>query len=132
MDRRFKYILAFLLAIIVYETYLILLYAYRDYEIETYMTSIIAQNNELGKKIEQKREHLAYIHTNAYIDRVAKETQNRQNPGEEVIVLVSEEESRAGEEYDTLRHIVETPTEISPTTGMSHEEKWLYYLFRVR
>ncbi|HRI35855.1 MAG TPA: hypothetical protein PK765_02020 [bacterium] len=129
MSRRFKYLLAAFLALIVYETYLIFFYAYRVANIEEREEAIIEQNAELRKRIADRRSHLSYIRTNAYVDRVAKETQGLKNPGEEVFLFLSEEEYSAHREYDTIRDIVNPPVEPSPTAGMSNEEKWWYYLF---
>lgn len=55
MSRRFKYLLAAFLALIVYETYLIFFYAYRVANIETREEVIINENDELRKRIAQGR-----------------------------------------------------------------------------
>lgn len=38
------------------------------------------ENKKVEESIEKKKEHLAYVKTNAFLDRVAKTSQNKKNP----------------------------------------------------
>ena len=131
MLSRFQYILAFLLLIIVYEVYLVVYYKYEDFQVNTYMESIEKDNLHLYERIETKKDYLATVQTNAYIDKIMKSSQNRKNPGEEAIFLVDQKEVSNYTNLDTASIISERVAP-SPTIGMTNREKWAYYLLGVR
>lgn len=80
MKKRYQYILFCLLILIVYEVYLVVLYKYKDFQINSYLSYIIAENGKIEESIEQKKERLAYVKTNAFLDKIAKTSQNKKNP----------------------------------------------------
>lgn len=89
------------------------------------------ENSKVEANIERKKRYLAYVKTNAYLDRVAKASQNRKNPGEEAVFLVDAEEVKNYSKIDVERNIVGENRKSSPTVGMSNREKWMYYVFKV-
>ena len=80
MKPRYQYVLALLILIAVYEMYLITWYKYKDFQINTYIGVLGVENSKVEANIERKKRYLAYVKTNAYLDRVAKASQNRKNP----------------------------------------------------
>jgi hypothetical protein len=56
------------------------LYKYKDFQINSYLSYVVAENTKIEEDIEKKKEHLAYVKTNAYLDKIAKATQNKKNP----------------------------------------------------
>lgn len=130
MKKRYQYILFVLLVLIVYEIYLVVLYKYKDFQINSYLSYITADNGKIEGSIEKKKEHLAYVKTNAFLDKIAKTSQNRKNPGEEVIVLVTDEEVEEYKRIDTNKQMIGgIRQEASKTIGMTNGEKWVYYIF---
>lgn len=131
MKPRYQYVLAVLILIAVYEMYLIVWYKYRDFQINAYIGVLNTENSKVETNIERKKRYLAYVKTNAYLDRVAKASQNRKNPGEEAIFLVDAEDVKNYAKLDVERTIVSEPKKTSPTIGMSNREKWFYYVLKI-
>jgi len=130
MKKRYQYILFCLLLLIVYESYLVVLYKYKDFQINSYLSYITGENEKIEESIEKKKEHLAYVKTNAFLDKIAKTSQNKKNPGEEVIVLVTDEEVEEYKRIDTSKQMIGGGGQkISKTAGMTNGEKWMYYIF---
>lgn len=128
MHLRYRYILFAMLLAIVYEIYLIGLYKYRDFRINSYIDALNVENGKTTDAIARKKEYLAYVKTNAYLDRAAKSSQNRQNPGEEAVFFVDENAMKEYARIDVNKVIVPSVRkEASKTAGMSNQEKWLYY-----
>lgn len=132
MKPRYQYALALLILVAVYEMYLIVWYKYRDFQINTYIGVLNVENGKVENNIERKKRYLSYVKTNAYLDRVAKSSQNRKNPGEDAIFLVDANEVKNYAKIDVERSIVgDANKKSSPTIGMSNREKWFYYVFKV-
>jgi len=132
MKKRYQYILFCLLILIVYEVYLVVLYKYKDFQINSYLSYIIAENGKIEESIEQKKERLAYVKTNAFLDKIAKTSQNKKNPWEEVVVLVTDQEVEEYKRIDTNKQMIGgAKQEVSKTLGMTNSEKWIYYIFHI-
>lgn len=132
MKKRYQYILFCLLILIVYEVYLVVLYKYKDFQINSYLSYITTENEKIEESIEKKKERLAYVKTNAFLDKIAKTSQNKKNPGEEVIVLVTDEEVEEYKRIDTNKQMIGgVKQEISKTLGMTNGGKWMYYIFHI-
>ena len=131
MRHKSQYILFVLILIVVYLMYLIVLYKYRDFQINSYINQLTTENQKLQDSINDKRDYLAYINTNAFLDKTAKTSQNKKNPGEDVVFLVSKEDIEAYKNIDIGKQMIETDTRVSPTQNMSNPEKWMYYIFKI-
>jgi len=88
-------------------------------------------NKKLENVISEKRDYLAHINTNAFLDKTSKTSQNRKNPGEEVVFLVSKEDVEAYKKIDIERQMLGTEKTVSATQWMSNPQKWIYYIFRI-
>lgn len=80
MKKHYQYILFVLLILIVYEVYLVVLYKYKDFQINSYIARVVYDNSEIERAIEEKKSHLAYVKTNGFLDYMAKSSQSRKNP----------------------------------------------------
>jgi biopolymer transport protein ExbD len=106
MKKKFQYIVFVLIIIIIYELYLIFSFKYIDLEKD----SIILKHKEEIKNtkiyIEKNKDYFAYINTNSYKDYIAKSAQNKKNQEEDVIFIISKEDSINYKEIDTKKQIV--------------------------
>ena len=90
------------------------------------------ENLQVEDSINKKKEQLAYVQTNAFLDKIAKTSQNKKNPGEEVIVLVTNEEVEEYKRIDTNKQMIgDIKRESSRTIGMTNGQKWIYYIFHI-
>jgi hypothetical protein len=99
----------------------------QEYKTDAFMNSLKRANQQVIQRNEDKEFLSNYIRTLAYQTQVAKATQNKKLPGEEVINIVTEEEVNGNTDIDT-RTAIMTTREIydSPTKGMTNPQKWWY------
>lgn len=103
----------------------------QEYETDSFTTLLRAQSDNVARRNEEKEFLASLIRTPAYETLVAKSTQNKKLPGEEVINIVTEEEINGNADIDTRAIINETIRERNdPTRDMSNPEKWLYVIMR--
>ena len=126
---RFHYILILLVAIVVYLIYLIGYYKVQEYGTDAFMESIRVAGKNAEDRIASKEFLAAYIRTRAYETQVAKATQNKKLPGEEVINIVTEEEVSSNADIDTRTTIagIQAVAE-DPTKGMDNPRKWWWMI----
>lgn len=101
----------------------------QEYETDRF-TDILTTQSEKAEKRNQEKEILAsLIRTSAYESLVAKSTQNKKLPWEEVVNIVTEDEINGNADIDT-RTIISDTTKMQndPTRNMSNPEKWLYVI----
>lgn len=131
MYSRFHYILIALIAVVVYLIYLIGYYKVQEYETDSFTTSLENQSANVEKRNAQKELLAALIRTPAYETLVAKSTQNKKLPWEEVINIVTEEEINGNADIDTRQIISDTTkAQNDPTKDMTNPQKWLYVISR--
>jgi biopolymer transport protein ExbD len=131
MKKKFQYIVFVLIIIIIYELYLIFSFKYIDLEKD----SIILKHKEEIKNtkiyIEKNKDYFAYINTNSYKDYIAKSAQNKKNQEEDVIFIISKEDSINYKEIDTKKQIVYETEVKKETHWMTYFQKWIYYIFNI-
>ena len=134
MHRHQQYILFALIALIVYLVSLILQYTYRDFEINAYRDTITQDNVRTKELVSERESERAYVQTNAYVDRIMKASQDRKDPGEDIVILVDNRDVANNQPLDVMKTISEThqTTNHPYTQGRTNEEKWLYYVFGVQ
>jgi len=93
MKEHFRYIIAGLVLLIFYLLYLILHDKYSDYQINEYITFLEQDNAARMETIAEKELYNAYVRTPAYETRIAKATQGKKLPGEEIIHIISSEDA---------------------------------------
>ncbi len=103
----------------------------QEYETDSFTTLLRAQSDNVARRNEEKEFLASLIRTPAYETLVAKSTQNKKLPGEEVINIVTEEEINGNADIDT-RAIISDTTKArnDPTRDMSNPQKWLYVIMR--
>lgn len=133
MNSKFRYILVWLIFILIYEVYLVVYYEYEQYQTNSYVSSLEKINATIALRNEKKQDLTLYIRTNAYQSYVAKATQNKKLPGEEVTNIVDESSMKANESIDVNEVINTTKAQMqSPLRNMSNPEKWRYIFFHLR
>lgn len=133
MASHFRYILVVLIFFLIYEIYLIGYYEFQQYQTSTYVDTLESMNEQIAQRNEKKQELTTYIRTPAYQSFVAKATQNKKLPGEEVTNIVDEANLRSNEDIN-VNEIISTiqKQETSPTRNMSNPEKWHYIFLHLR
>ncbi len=133
MRTHFLYILILLVFFILYELYLIGFYKYQDFQINNYVTTLESTNARIDKRNQAKNLLNTYIRTKAYQSLVAKATQNKKLPGEEVINIVEQSDIDGNAPIDVRQVIYDIRKgEDSPMKNMSNPEKWHYILLNIR
>ena len=128
---RFHYILIALIAVVVYLIYLIGYYKVQEYETDSFTNLLQTQSDNVKKRNTEKELLAGLIRTPAYETLVAKSTQNKKLPGEEVVNIVTEEEISGNADIDTRAIMSDTTkAQNDPTRNMSNPEKWLYVIMR--
>ncbi len=129
MRTQFIYILIALIGVILYEFYLIGFYKYQDFQTNAYIESLNRVNSDITVRNTWKEDLNSYIRTKAYQTFVAKATQNKKLPWEEVINIINESDIAWNENIDVNEMIFQSKRfEESPTKNMTNQEKWWYIL----
>ena len=133
MNNKFRYILVALIAILIYEVYLVVYYEYEQYQTNNYVTSLNKINEEILDRNAIKQELTLYSRTNAYQSYVAKATQNKKLPWEEVTNIIDAENLSANENIDVNTVMSEAKAKAeSPMRNMKNHEKWFYIFKNLR
>lgn len=77
----------------VYLIYLIGYYTVQQFQTSSFMEGMETANSRTLYRNKEKEFLAAYIHTPAYQTQVAKATQNKKLPGEEVINIIKPDEA---------------------------------------
>ena len=103
----------------------------QEYETDSFTNMLKSQSENVQKRNEEKEFLASLIRTPAYETLVAKSTQNKKLPWEEVVNIVTEEEISGNADIDTRAIISDTTrAQNDPTRDMSNPEKWLYVIMR--
>jgi hypothetical protein len=133
MSSHFRYILVALIFFLIYEIYLIAYYEFQQYQTSTYVGTLEELNTKITERNQTKQELTSYIRTSAYQSFVAKATQNKKLPGEEVTNIVDEANLESNEDINVNEVISNIQKkESSPTRNMSNPEKWKYIFIHLR
>lgn len=131
MRRNYQYILFALLIFIVYEVYLIFSFKYVDIQKDLLITNTHKKISLEKMRLEEKKAYFAYVNTLSYKDKVAKQSQNKKNPWENVVFIVSKEEMEQYKKIDIQGEILKEREPKWPTYGMSNHQKWVYVLLKI-
>ncbi|MDD2486989.1 MAG: hypothetical protein PHS92_01305 [Candidatus Gracilibacteria bacterium] len=130
MRKRYQYILSILIIVIIYELYLIFSFKYIDIQKDSIITSTEDRIVKSKEKLEEKKKYFDYINSSAYKDKIAKSSQNKKNPGEDVTFIVTKEEIDQYKKIDVNTQMFQVQEQKGPTYGMSNPQKWIYYIFK--
>lgn len=110
-------------AIVAYMLYALTRSVYHNYQIDQHIEAFEVRNQRLAAEIEEKKGDAEYYSSEAYLDKVAKQSLGLVNPGEEVIVLPAEDSVTVSEEE------IKKEQAIRKLREMSNPRKWWKFFF---
>lgn len=124
-----EYLFLVFIIIILYLLYLTLDYKYKEYKINNHIEFIDENNKKMKDEINNNKEILEYINTNAYKNKVLKEEQSMRNKWEVIIFIINEDKYNkfSKDEIIETKDIVEKK---ELQDSMEIYEKWIYFLFK--
>lgn len=124
-----EYLFLIFIIIILYLLYLTLDYKYKEYKINNHIEFIDQNNQKMKAEINNNKEILEYINTNAYKNKVLKEEQSMRNKWEVIIFIINEEKYNkfSKDEITETKDIIEKK---ELQDSMEIYEKWIYFLFK--
>jgi cell division protein FtsL len=126
-----QYLFLMLVCIILYLSYLIVSYKYKEYKINTRIDYLEQENSKIAAEIKKNKEMLEYLNTRAYKNKLLKEEQSLKNKWEKVIFITNEEmyNTFAKEPTTQLQEIYKEE-KINIYDSMTTFERWMYFLFK--
>lgn len=131
MRKKYQYILFTLIIIIVYELYLIFSFKYIDIQKDSIIVSTQKEIELRQKDLAGRKKYFDYVNSLAYKDKVIKTSQNKKNPGEEVVFVVTKEDADLYKKIDVEKQIYQQNETRWPTYNMPNRQKWMYFIFKV-
>lgn len=123
----FHLILALFIFFIVYLFYKIIDFKVEQFRTDNFTDIIVEKNAETNARNIRKENTEKYIYTNAYRTQVAKATQNKVLPGEEIINVITQAEVDGNANLDPHEVYSEaTKSAEDPTLRMTNPERWQY------
>lgn len=130
MRKHFRYILVSLIFVIVYLLYLIFGFKYIDIQKDYSIIEIEKEITQRKEDLKDKKNYFNYINTLAYKDKIAKMSQNKKNPWEEVVFITSKEEVEQYKKIDTEWQMFKENEVKSKTFWMENRQKWIYIILK--
>ncbi len=124
------YIFVIMIVIILYLSYLIVSYKYREFKINNHIEYIEKENEKISKEIKINKDSLEYLNTNAYKNKVLKEEQALKNKWEVVVFITNEAEYDVFTKTWSISDIKNDYKEKNIYDWMDIWQKWLYFLFK--
>jgi len=91
-------------------------------QIQSELDGIVAQNDEIQARIEDKKREAEYLVTSQRVDKEAKIQMGRKNPGERVMVFIEEK-------LDIIPTAKRLPVSPIQEEDVPPFEKWLWVFF---
>jgi hypothetical protein len=107
-----------------YLLYTLTVSVYKSYQIDQHIKNFEAENAKIEAENRQKSEEFDYYSSDAYIEKIAKQSLGLVNPGEEVIILPSTTTGTSG--------IVGGTADVQDSSGQqsgSNAQKWWKFFF---
>lgn len=124
------YIFVVMIVIILYLSYLIVSYKYREFKINNHIEYIEKENEKISKEIKINKDSLEYLNTNAYKNKVLKEEQALKNKWEVVVFITNEAEYDVFTKTWSISDIKNDYKEKNIYDGMDIWQKWIYFIFK--
>lgn len=128
-----QYIFLIMIFIILYLSYLIVSFTYKDNKKNQYIDEIIKLNTQIKEKLEIWEEMISYKWSKAYINKIRKEEQWEKTQWELVVYLTTQEKynkfSTVAEEVNPIEKI-EEKEETNILSNMNIFQKWVYFIFK--
>jgi hypothetical protein len=120
-----------MIIVILYLSYLIVNYKYKEYKINNHIEYIKNENKKTSDEIIKSKDSLEYLNTNAYKNKVLEEEQAMKDKGEVVIFITNEEKyNMYTKKESTDVPSNETYEEKQIYDSMNINEKWIYFIFK--
>lgn len=130
---RKQYIFLVLIIIILYISYLIINFKYKEYKINSSIEYIVNLNKDIENKIVQANDLIEYKTSKAYKNKILKEQQWYRNKWEKVVYLMTEDKYNI---YTWNENIIKETIEIaiqneenSIINELTIPERRIYFLF---
>lgn len=124
-----EYIFLILISIMLYLLYLIVDHKYKEYKVNTLIENLEVTNENIVKDIEESKEMIVYLNTNAYKDKLLKETQWLKNKWEEVIHITNQKNYN---KYTSSELNINSSSilneEINKYSEYTNFEKWMIFI----
>lgn len=117
-----QYIFIILISLILYISYLIISFTYKEYKINSHIEYISNLNQEIKKKIEEAEKIIVYKSSKAYRNKILKEQQSYKNKWEEVIFITTEKNYNKF----TIEKIEENIIEKENNKNYKYDEKTIF------
>lgn len=129
MRKHYQYILVILSLLIVFLLYKIIAFKYLDIQKDIRVKELEESNKQLIINNQEKTTYYSYSNTNAFKDKISKTSQNKKNPWEEVIFIVTKEQEENYKKINIQEQMYAEKEIKKPTYWMSNRQKWVYYIF---
>lgn len=124
------YIFLIMIVIILYLSYLIVNYKYREFKTNNHIEYIEKENEKISKEIKESKDSLEYLNTNAYKNKILKEEQALKNKWEVVVFITNKDEYEIFTNTWTLKEEIKSYEEKNVYDSMNVKEKWIYFIFK--
>ena len=128
-----QYIFLIMIVIILYISYLIIVFTYEDYKTNSNIDYITTLNNEIKEKNKLALDIIKYKKSKAYRNKILKEQQSFKNKWEKVIYLTTEKKYNKFTKEVLPKEELTSASTIKKETfidSMTVYEKWMYFLFK--
>jgi cell division protein FtsB len=113
-----------LIVLSAYLLYSLTLAFYKNHQIDIYIEDFEKENQRIEEENNNLMSEFDYVTSDAYIDKILKQNKGLVNPGEEVIIIASND-NQSGEADDlNLETISKRDLEV-----LSNTEKWRIFIF---
>lgn len=125
------YIFVIMIVIILYLSYLIVSYKYREFKINNHIEYIEKENEKISKEIKVNKDSLEYLNTNAYKNKVLKEEQALKNKWEVVVFITNEAEYDVfTKTWSVSNSLKDDYKEKNIYDWMDIWQRWIYFIFK--
>lgn len=125
------YIFLIMIFIILYLSYLIVNYKYKEFKINNHIEFIENENKKISQEIKESKESLDYLNSNAYKNKILKEEQALKNKWENVIFITNENDYNTYvKKEETVENNAKLYEEKQIYDSMEINEKWIYFIFK--
>lgn len=124
------YIFLIMIFFVLYLSYLIVGYKYKEYKINNHIEYVKNENERISDKINENKESLEYLNTDAYKNKVLKEEQALKNKWETVVFITTENKYNIYTKKEQEQSIISVYQEKPIYDWMNIREKWVYFLFK--
>ena len=113
-----------LICVVGYFLYSVTLALYKSHKIDVHIDEFRKENERIEEENKTLKDEYEYVTSEAYKDKILKQNKGLINPGEEVIVITSEDVIEEKTEDTFMSH---TKNNIE---GLSNVDKWKRFIFK--